>query len=124
MEVAQGSGGGRGGALCAGASAGSAHRMCAGTYPEPGSAWARARVSGREFPRGVFELTCLQVRKGRGCLGVQVCVRLSEHIPVRSMGVSGPHQPPGLTWKIALRFCLSFLRMQEGEKVESENQTA
>lgn len=99
MEVAQGSGGGRGGALCAGASAGSAHRVCAGTCLEPGSAWARARVPGREFPRWVSELTCRQVRKGRGRLGVKVCVRLSEHIPVRSKGVSGPHQPPGLTRK-------------------------
>lgn len=99
--------------------------MCAGTCREPGSACARARVPGREFPRGVSELTCRQVRKGRGRLGVQVCVRLSEHIPVRSTGVSGPYQPPGLTWKKALRFCLSFLRIQkEGEKVESENQTA
>lgn len=67
----------------------STHVVCVGTSRESGSALARAQCPQDSVSlRGLFTLTCWQVREGMGHLRAHACVRVStwsgvsEHVLV------------------------------------------
>uniref|UniRef100_A0A8P0NQS1 Carbonic anhydrase n=1 Tax=Canis lupus familiaris TaxID=9615 RepID=A0A8P0NQS1_CANLF len=111
---ARGARGARGGAPSAGGWAGSAHGVW-GDLPGAGLRRTRARGPRESFPAEAPELRCQQVREGRRGSGEHACVwvspssTVSEHVLVGSVGARSPHQPPGLTGKIARWSCLVSL---------------